>query len=358
MSDRPAFADIYEVTIPAVWRFVRSRVSDREQAEDITSEVYVRALAAWDRFDEQRGTPTAWLCGIATHAVQESRRRPRAVSLDDSLKEPPASRTGDDPQPEWAAVQAEEIRRVREALASLGDRERDALAQRFAGGLRASEVALILGLSVGATKMLLFRSMRRLRETLELEAQAPAEDRVAAVTLDETVDRVLARRGTGLPEDVLDRLVRQLAIIHDHPTPIGLAEKVSAAVACPISTVAVWPGLPFRVAAMGVALASLVIGAWRWREAIASAAAPDFQEVILLAVAGFGMLLGLALLVRRPTIGSGTIGLGALIFAVCLWWTGIAPLIGLVMAGAAVRQAARSPDGWPFSWSGAAARKG
>src|SRR5438874_10657792 len=162
MAEHTAFADIYEASIPAVWRFVRSRVDDHEQAQDLTSEVYVRALAAWDRYDVQRGTPTAWLCGIAARTVKEWRRRRSWSSLDASA-EPLGGPPAGDLEPAAVLVQAEETARLRAALTSLNERERDALALRFAAGLRAWEVGLILGLSPGATKMLLYRAMKRLR---------------------------------------------------------------------------------------------------------------------------------------------------------------------------------------------------
>jgi RNA polymerase sigma-70 factor (ECF subfamily) len=342
MPEPPAFAEIYESTLPAVWRFVRSRVAERDQAEDLTSEVYVRALAAWDRFDATRGSPTAWLCGIAAHAIQEWRRRKRWISLTSSIEVVEGDRArGEDPEPERQLVRAEETARLGAALATLSERERDALALRFAAGLQAGEVGLILGLSPGATKMLLFRAIRRLREAIDVAPARTDAEHADAMALDEMVDRVLARGTVTLPEPLAERLVRQLAMIYSHPVPPGLAERVDSALACPVTRMMTRPGRPFLVTAGLLAGASLAAAGWRWQAALPGSA--DLTELVLLALAAAVVLAGLALLVRRPTLGSGTIGLGALIFAFCLWWTGIGLLVGVVMAGAALRQVAWSP---------------
>jgi RNA polymerase sigma-70 factor (ECF subfamily) len=338
VSERAEFAELYEATVPAVWRFVRSRTNDDAQAEDLTSEVYVRALAAWDRYDADRGTVTAWLCGIAAHAVQESRRRRRWTSLSGWTE--PSSDDGDGAtaEPEALMLQVEALMGVRKALASLSERERDALALRFAGGLHAWEAGLILGLSAGATKMLLFRAMKRLRTVLE-QGAASADDRAGAEALDQTLERLLAGREAGLAEPWAERLVRQLAVIYTHPVPEGLGEKLKAAVTCPVARMVRRPGRHFQGAAAFIAASSLAAAGWRWQAALPTS--PDPMEMVLLVTAGCAVLGGLALLARRPTIGSGTVGIGALIFAFCLWWTGIAPLMGLILAGTAFRQAAQ-----------------
>lgn len=343
MSDQTAFAEVYEATIPAVWRFVHARVGNREEAEDLTSEVYVRALVAWNRFDARRGGPTAWLCGIATHVVQEWRRGQRSVSRGALPERSVANIAGEGLQPEAVLLQAEEIARVRAALTLLNERERDALALRFAAGLRASEVAPILGLSIGATKMLFFRAMERLRGALERGAPSTVEEQVAATALDETVDRVLAGRRTGLPEHLAERLVRQLAMVHSSHVPQELTERIRSIVACPVTRAVTGPSRWFGLAAALVAGVSLAGAAWSWQ---AAATAMDFVDrtgPLVLLLAGSAMLGGLGLLLRRPSLGAGTVGIGALIFAFCLWWTGIAPLVGIVMAGLAFRESRRLP---------------
>ena len=51
----PDFADVYQEQLLGVWRYVRSRVSDYHEAQDITGEVFTRAWRSWPGFDPQRG---------------------------------------------------------------------------------------------------------------------------------------------------------------------------------------------------------------------------------------------------------------------------------------------------------------
>lgn len=154
---------MYRQHLPGVWSYVRSRVPGKQEAEDVTAEAFERALGAWDRYDPARGTVAAWLLGIAHHTVVDwwRRRRPGGVP-----RESPMGLVDDgltSPGPEESVLREDDLSRLRVALATLSERERDALALRFGGGLRAREVGDVLGVSEGAAKMLVHRAVRRLR---------------------------------------------------------------------------------------------------------------------------------------------------------------------------------------------------
>ena len=81
--DRGRFADLYEANFDRVYAFVARRVPSREEAEDITAEVFHQALAGLAGFQWQ-GTPfVAWLLGIASHLV--ARRWQRATNQPEIL---------------------------------------------------------------------------------------------------------------------------------------------------------------------------------------------------------------------------------------------------------------------------------
>lgn len=140
----------------------------RSEAEDVTSAVFARALRSWDRYDAVLGTPEAWLYTIASRTVTDWWRRhrrggePRETPVEEfvALVDPG---TG----PEGEALRREEAEELGRALAELPEREREAIALRFAGGLKAGEVGEVLGCSEGAAKMLVYRGVRRLREVME-----------------------------------------------------------------------------------------------------------------------------------------------------------------------------------------------
>lgn len=71
----------------AVFRYVRFRVATRENAEDVTSIVFMKALRSFERYDEERASPRTWLLRIAQNAVTDhlrslKRRGSLHVSLD------------------------------------------------------------------------------------------------------------------------------------------------------------------------------------------------------------------------------------------------------------------------------------
>src|SRR5260370_25521311 len=71
----PDFADVYREQLLPVWRYVRSRVPDRHEAEDLTSEVFARAWRSWGSFDAERGGVAPWLLRIAQRTVVDWHRR-------------------------------------------------------------------------------------------------------------------------------------------------------------------------------------------------------------------------------------------------------------------------------------------
>ena len=149
---------MYEDHSPAVWRYVRARVPDPGEAQDVTSEVFARAWRSWDRYDAGRGTVGAWLMGVAHHAVVDWWRTRRPA-----VAEPPEIPSEGD-GPEEIAVRRDMVRR---SLGCLNEREQDAIALRFAGGLRAHEVGQVLGMTEGATKMLIHRAIAKLRAVMD-----------------------------------------------------------------------------------------------------------------------------------------------------------------------------------------------
>ncbi len=68
------FADVYRAQLAPVWRYVRSRVPNHHEAQDVTSEVFARAWRSWGRFDPKREV-TPWLLRIAQRTVHDWLRR-------------------------------------------------------------------------------------------------------------------------------------------------------------------------------------------------------------------------------------------------------------------------------------------
>jgi RNA polymerase sigma factor (sigma-70 family) len=155
------FAACYERNVERVYAFLAYRVSDGPLAEDLTQVTFEHALRAWSRFDPGRGPEITWLLAIARNALIDEHRRQRAQLIDaDSVAE------SDLPvvQGPHDSLGAADI--LSEALAALGDREREIIALRFGGDLSGGQIASLLGLQLANVHQILSRSLRKLRVAL------------------------------------------------------------------------------------------------------------------------------------------------------------------------------------------------
>src|SRR5271165_3029440 len=155
------FAELYEINFERVYGYVARRVGDRDAAEDLTSEVFHKALANLRRF-EWRGVPfAAWLLRIAANAVADRARVGKELAVDD----PPE--VGVDAT---ADVDLEEVER-RERLFRLMDQlpadQRRVITLKFAEEKSICEIAQALGRSEGAVKQLQFRGLENLRAKIK-----------------------------------------------------------------------------------------------------------------------------------------------------------------------------------------------
>jgi RNA polymerase sigma-70 factor (ECF subfamily) len=153
------FEALYREARDDVYAYAATLLRDRGLAEDVTAQAFERAFRRRSRYDARRGSPRAWLFGIARNAaLDELRRRSRPVVAD--IPAPP-------PGPDEAAELAARRDAVRRALARLQARDREAIALKYHAGLSNGELAGVLGVSVSNAGTLLHRAMTKLRESLD-----------------------------------------------------------------------------------------------------------------------------------------------------------------------------------------------
>lgn len=159
------FAEVYAEHMTPVWRYVRLRVPADADAEDVTSQVFERAMRSWSRYDGTRGGVGGWLIGIARHTVADWwRRHGRELPTD-----PSSAGFGDgvaDDDPEGEALRRLGADEVRRRLGHLTAREREAVALRFGSELTSAEIGEVLGVTPSAARMLVHRAVGRLREVM------------------------------------------------------------------------------------------------------------------------------------------------------------------------------------------------
>jgi RNA polymerase sigma-70 factor (ECF subfamily) len=172
MADPRQFALLYTRYLDPVHRYCYRRLGSREAAEDATSTIFTKALAAFPRYRDT--SFRAWLFTIAHHVVTDRYRADRpgqplewAADIHDAA-----------PSPEDLALAADERRGVRELLAGLPDHQRQVVELRLAG-MTGAEIAQALGRSRANVDVTQYRAVSRLRTQLGLAASAQESGDVA-----------------------------------------------------------------------------------------------------------------------------------------------------------------------------------
>lgn len=174
-GDSSAFGSLYDHYQPAIYRFIAIKVGSREEAEDITHQVF---LSAWTkvRSYRHRGHPfSSWLYQIARNMVIDHYRARRdTVSLD--KLDPESSLI-----PAVAHVDVEakmQLEKVHRAVSELKPEYQDVIILRFVEDLPLKEVSAILKKSEGAVKLAQHRAVRALREKLGDESNDNESDEI------------------------------------------------------------------------------------------------------------------------------------------------------------------------------------
>jgi len=150
-------AELYALYHESLVRLLYRRTGDRDHAEDLAQEVFVRAL------ETPPANPKPWLFAVALNLVRdEGRRVTREGRKLELLKGETAGLAVSAPDAE--IERQEKVEEVRAALAALSEKDREALLLK-AEGFRYDEIAVALGLAAGAVGTTLARARRKLVET-------------------------------------------------------------------------------------------------------------------------------------------------------------------------------------------------
>ncbi len=160
--DTKAFARLYRAYVRQIYRYVLSRIGNSEDAEDLTSQIFIEALEALPRYDHH-GYFLAWLFSIARHRLLNFQQR-RLPEVDIDLAECHASPMLD---PLTQVIQGEENRNLLQFIQALKEEEQDLLRLRFVAELGYAEIGALLRRKEDAVKKQVYRLLARLESQLE-----------------------------------------------------------------------------------------------------------------------------------------------------------------------------------------------
>lgn len=150
-GDQAAYAALYRVYAGDVYRLVYGLLAHREDAEEVVQDTFVYAMKNLGRYNHEKASFRTWLFVIATSRARNKRRRRwlPTISLRQLLQvdlEPAAPDTSDRP-PEGRVEEAGRERTLRQALAQLSPKLREAAVLRYFDELTYREMGEILGVS-------------------------------------------------------------------------------------------------------------------------------------------------------------------------------------------------------------------
>lgn len=154
-----------EPLIRSVYAYVAYRIGPGPDAEDVTSEAFERALRYTSSYDPAKGEPVAWLIGIARRCLERRLAAPSELPLDESR----------DRATEGMEDQVSRRLELAEAAVELSERDRELLAMYYAG-LRAGEIAELLGVRRNLIDVALHRALARMRGVLERQPETRASN--------------------------------------------------------------------------------------------------------------------------------------------------------------------------------------
>ena len=152
------FQTFYQENLGLIYRYVYSKVGNREEAEDLTSQIFIKAVRG---VDTERGTQSMqkWLFQVARTTIADYWRTYYRVSINslDELLE-----TGwEGPAEEAAVLSSSPLERVQRILQALPEHYREVLSCRFLLNLSIKDTALKMGLTEANVKVLQFRALKR-----------------------------------------------------------------------------------------------------------------------------------------------------------------------------------------------------
>ena len=180
--DATALAAFLEERRPALLSFVDRRLGSalrgKVETQDILQELAMKALRELPQADLSTRDPFGWLCHLAEQCIVDDHRHFAAGKRASGREVPGNVRIGDGSQdlvallaasmtsPSMAVVRDERQRRLMDVVATFPDDHREALRLRYGEGLPTKEVALKLGKSDVATRVLLSRLVQQLQDRL------------------------------------------------------------------------------------------------------------------------------------------------------------------------------------------------
>jgi RNA polymerase sigma-70 factor (ECF subfamily) len=162
-GDREALEELYLIHFDRIYSYLHMSVGNRHDAEDLTTQTFLKMLESIKRFRWRSAPFSAWLFRIAHNLAMDHFRASRRWQPEEDVPEPEGS---EEPSAEAAAMQSIGRDSMRELIERLSDEQQQVLTLKFVFNFSNGEVATILGKTEGAIKSLQHRALASLQKQL------------------------------------------------------------------------------------------------------------------------------------------------------------------------------------------------
>jgi RNA polymerase sigma-70 factor (ECF subfamily) len=167
--DPEAMARLYDQFGRVVYALIHRIVQNPGVAEDLVQETFLRVWNQAQALDPERGSVAAWLLTVARHRAIDWRRSADGKRDSSRWETYEDERPGNFVDMEKALVDADQARRVREALSKLNEKQRGVIELAYFEGLTQTEMSARLGEPLGTVKTWVRAALKCLREELSVE---------------------------------------------------------------------------------------------------------------------------------------------------------------------------------------------
>ncbi|HYX88020.1 MAG TPA: sigma-70 family RNA polymerase sigma factor [Gaiellaceae bacterium] len=162
-GEREALEELYLLHFDRVYSYLHMSVGNRHDAEDLTTQTFLKMLESIGRFRWRKAPFSAWLFRIAHNLAMDHFRATRRWQPEEDVPEPDGA---EESSAEEAALEAIGRRSMLELIESLSPEQQQVLTLKFVFGFANGEVATILGKSDGAVKSLQHRALASLQKQI------------------------------------------------------------------------------------------------------------------------------------------------------------------------------------------------
>lgn len=164
-TDEDAFEELYRYFFPRVYNFVFARLKNADDADDVTSIVFIKMNENLERYDPARASFTTWLFRIANNAIVDRTRR-QETSQETEWEEFFDPAAPENQEPETNMMSSETSRELLLALDKLNERERRIIELRFWGEMDFHAIAEVLNITEANVRTILHRTLNKLKKIL------------------------------------------------------------------------------------------------------------------------------------------------------------------------------------------------